>query len=136
LGCKEEWNFHKQQIARLEAIGEDLKLKSFAENAGRGVGSNTMQNLAYGNMANQMGIPNMLRNMAGGQIVGNLAKKTGDIIYGNANKELTNRMAETMLSPQRAAELMQMPESSQLNTKKAQELAKLLTLQLSTQGEK
>ena len=126
----------KQQIGRLESIGEDLKLKAFAENAGRGVGSNTMQNLAYANMANQTGIPNMLRNMPGGQVLGSLAKKAGNTIYGNANKEITNKMAETMLSPQRAAELMQMPESANLNTKKAQELAKLLMLQLSTQGEK
>ena len=87
-------------------------------------------------MANQAGIPNMLRNMPGGQIVGNLAKRAGQAVYGNANKEITNKMAETMLSPKRAAELMQMPDTSNLNTKQAQNLAKLLTLQLSTQGER
>ena len=133
---KKENLLSKQQVARLEAIGEDLNLKSFAENAGRGVGSNTMQNLAYANMANQFGIPNMLRNMPGGQIVGNVAKKVGNTVYGNANKEITNQMAETMLSPRRAAELMQMPDTANLNTKQAQNLAKLLTLQLSTQGER
>ena len=132
---KKENLLSKQQIARLEAIGEDLNLKSFAENAGRGVGSNTLQNLAYANMANQFGIPNMLRNMPGGQIVGNIAKKVGNTVYGNANKEITNQMAETMLSPQRAAELMQIPDTANLNTKQAQQLAKLLTLKLSTQGE-
>ena len=133
---KKEGLLSKQQIARLENIGKDLKLKAFAETAGRGVGSNTMQNLAYANMANQTGIPNMLRNMSGGQIIGNLAKKAGNTIYGNANKEITNQMAETMLSPRRAAELMQMPDMANLNTQQAQNLAKLLTLQLSTQGEK
>jgi hypothetical protein len=132
---KKEGLLSKQQVARLEAIGEDLKLKSFAENAGRGVGSNTMQNLAYANMANQVGIPNMLRNMPGGQIVGNLAKRTGSVVYGQANKDITNKMAETMLSPQRAAELMQMPATtSNLNTKQAQDLARLLMLQQTTQG--
>ena len=132
---KKENVLSKQQIARLEAIGEDLKLKSFAENAGRGVGSNTVQNLAYANMANQVGIPNMLRNMAGGQIIGNLAKRAGDVMYGKANRELTNQMAETMLSPQRAAELMQMPNVSKpLNTTATENLAKMLMLQQTTQG--
>jgi hypothetical protein len=133
---KKEGVLSKQQIARLETIGQDLKSKSFAENAGRGVGSNTMQNLAYANMANQIGIPNMLRNMPGGQIVGGIAKRAGDVVYGKANKEIANQMAETFLSPQRAAELMQMPPNANLNTQQAQNLAKLLTLQLSTQGEK
>ena len=132
---KKENVLSKQQIARLEAIGEDLKLKSFAESAGRGVGSNTVQNLAYANMANQVGIPNMLRNMAGGQIIGNLAKRAGDVMYGKANRELTNQMAETMLSPQRAAELMQMPNVSKpLNTTATENLAKMLMLQQTTQG--
>lgn len=132
---KKENVLSKQQIARLEAIGEDLKLKSFAESAGRGVGSNTVQNLAYANMANQIGIPNMLRNMAGGQIIGNLAKRAGDVMYGKANRELTNQMAETMLSPQRAAELMQMPNVSKpLNTTATENLAKMLMLQQTTQG--
>lgn len=132
---KKENVLSKQQIARLEAIGEDLKLKSFAESAGRGVGSNTVQNLAYANMANQVGIPNMLRNMAGGQIIGNLAKRAGDVMYGKANRELTNQMAETMLSPQRAAKLMQMPNVSKpLNTTATENLAKMLMLQQTTQG--
>ena len=125
----------KQQVNRLEAIGEDLRLKSFAEDAGRGVGSNTVQNLAYGNMANQIGIPNMLRNMPGGQIVGIVAKRAGNVLYGQANKDITNKMAETMLSPQRAAELMQMPATtSNLNTQQAQNLARMLMLQQTTQG--
>ena len=132
---KKDGLLSKQQINRLEAIGEDLRLKSFAEDAGRGVGSNTVQNLAYGNMANQIGIPNMLRNMPGGQIVGNVAKRAGNVLYGQANKDITNKMAETMLSPQRAAELMQMPATtSNLNTQQAQNLARMLMLQQTTQG--
>ncbi len=124
----------KQQVNRLEAIGEDLRLKSFAENAGRGVGSNTLQNLAYSNMANQVGVPNMIRNTPGGQIAGNIAKKIGNMLYADANKQITNKMAETMLSPQRAAELMQLQANPNLNTTSAQNLAKMLMLQQTTQG--
>ena len=133
---KKDGLLSKQQIARLEAIGDDLKSKSFAETAGRGVGSNTMQNLAYANMANQVGIPNVLRNTQGGQIVGNMAKRAGSVLYGQANKDITNKMAETMLSPQRAAELMQLPMNPTLNTRQAQNMARMLMLQQTTQGEK
>ena len=131
---KKDGLLSKQQIARLEAIGDDLKLKSFAEDAGRGVGSNTVQNLAYANAANVIGLPNMLRNTAGGQMVARAAQKIGNTLYSNANKEITNKMAETMLSPQRAAELMQMPANSALNTSQAQNLARMLMLQQTTQG--
>jgi hypothetical protein len=134
---KKDGLLSKQQIARLKAIGDDLQLKSFAENAGRGVGSNTVQNLAYGNTANSVGLPNMLRTTPSGQIVERVAKKIGNTLYGQANKDITNKMAETMLSPQRAAELMQMPtqQSQNLaNIQKAQNLAKMLMLQQSTQG--
>jgi len=131
---KKDGLLSKQQIARLEAIGDDLKLKSFAEDSGRGVGSNTVQNLAYANAANVIGLPNMLRNTAGGQMVARAAQKVGNTLYSNANKEITNKMAETMLSPQRAAELMQMPASPALNTTQAQNLARMLMLQQTTQG--
>jgi len=131
---KKDGLLSKQQIARLEAIGDDLKLKSFAETSGRGVGSDTMQKLAYANAANAVGLPNMLRGTSGGQMVARAAQKVGNTLYSNANKEITNRMAETMLSPQRAAELMQMPVSPNLNTQQAQNLAKMLMLQQTTQG--
>ena len=131
---KKEGILSKQQIARLEAIGEDLNLKNFAETQGKPPGTNTVQNLAYSNLANEVGIPNMLRNLPTGQIVGNLAKKAGDIVYGKANKEISQKMAETMLNPQEAARLMQLPES-RLNTTQAQKLARLLTLKQTTQGE-
>ena len=131
---KKEGILSKQQIARLEAIGEDLNLKNFAETQGKPPGTNTVQNLAYSNLANEVGIPNMLRNLPTGQIIGNLAKKAGDIVYGKANKEISQKMAETMLNPQEAARLMQLPES-RLNTTQAQKLARLLTLKQTTQGE-
>ena len=76
----------------------------------------------------------MLRNTAGGQMVARAAQKIGNTLYSNANKEITNKMAETMLSPQRAAELMQMPANSALNTSQAQNLARMLMLQQTTQG--
>jgi len=132
---KKEGLLSKQQIARLQAIKDDLMTQNYANTAGKGVGSDTMQKLAYANAANAVGLPNMLRGTSGGQMLGRAAQKIGNSIYSNVNKELTNKMAETMLSPQRAAELMQLPNApSNLNTTSAQNLAKMLMLQQTTQG--
>ena len=131
---KKDGLLSKQQIARLEAIGDDLQLKSFADTSGRGVGSDTMQKLAYANAANAIGLPNMLRGTSGGQMAARAAQKVGNTLYSNANKEITNKMAETFLSPQRAAELMQLPVNPALNTNQAQNLARMLMLQQTTQG--
>ena len=131
---KKDGLLSKQQIARLQAIKDDLMTQNYADTAGKGVGSNTMQNLAYANAANVIGLPNMLRGTSGGQMVGRAAQKIGNTLYSNANKEITNKMAETMLSPQRAAELMQMPANPALNTNQAQNLARMLMLQQTTQG--
>jgi hypothetical protein len=40
------------------------------------------------------------------QVAGNLVARTGDALYGRANKEISNRLAEVMLDPGTAAELM------------------------------
>jgi len=74
--------------------------------AGRGIGSNSIQNLAYANMLEEAGIPNALRNIAPGQIVGNLAARGADLAYGKANTQLANLLSEIVLDPARMAGVM------------------------------
>ena len=132
---KKEGVLSKQQLARLEAINDDIKTKTFADTAGKGVGSDTVQKLAYSNMVNQANIPNLLRNWPGGQIAGKVAQKIGDVAYKNSNKELESMLAQTMLSPEDALRLLQMPNVSKpLNTTATENLAKMLMLQKTTQG--
>lgn len=132
---KQEGILSKQQIARLEAINDDIKTKTFADTAGKGVGSDTVQKLAYSSMVNQANIPNLLRNWPGGQIAGKVAQKIGDVAYKNSNKELESMLAQTMLSPEDALRLLQMPNVSKpLNTTATENLAKMLMLQKTTQG--
>jgi len=132
---KKEGVLSKQQLARLEAIAEDIKTKTFVETSGKGVGSDTVQKLAYSNMVNQANIPNLLRNWPGGQIAGKVAQKIGDVAYKNSNKELESMLAQTMLSPEDALRLLQMPNLSKpLNTTATENLAKMLMLQKTTQG--
>lgn len=95
-----------EQLASLSAIQQDLARAEFAQTAGRGVGSNTAQHLGYSNMLNQLGVPNFLRNFSGGEILGSLGVRAGDVVYGKANQEIAGLLANTMLDPAEAARLM------------------------------
>lgn len=103
------------QLSLLNSIRDDLARAEFGANAGRPVGTNTVQNLAYGNMMNQFGVPNMLRGSPLGQVAGGLLGKAGDLVYGKANKEIGGLLAQVMLDPMEAAKLM--AYKKQLNTK-------------------
>lgn len=96
-----------EQLQNLRNVQQDLARSNFADTAGRGVGSNTVQNLAYSNMLNQAGVPTMLRGLSGSQVLGNLASKAGDVVYGKANKQMSQRLAEALMSPQETLKLMQ-----------------------------
>jgi hypothetical protein len=128
---KKQGVLSSRQIQRLEDIADDLRKVDFGQSAGRGVGSDTVQKLAYNNMLKQAGIPNMLQNLPAGQIVGNLATRAGDVFYGRANKQLTNELAEALMNPSEAARLMEMAAKGKSN--KSSELARLLMLQPANQ---
>jgi hypothetical protein len=96
-------------IGQTNAIGgllKDLQRSAYAQNAGRGPGSDTVQKLAYANILDQSGVPTFLRNFAPTQVLGNIGGRVADAGYARANRELSNRLAEIMLDPKSAAELM------------------------------
>ena len=130
---KKEGNLSSQQIKRLENIKEDLMRTDFANNAGRGVGSNTMQNLAYNNMLQEVNLPNLLRRRGMAETVGNIAARVKDVAYGGANKRLTTEMADALLDPRKAAALMKLAGQQPLEAKISPEQANLARL-LFTQG--
>jgi len=133
---KKEGILTDRQINRLEAIKQDLERVAFAEKEGKGVGSDTVQKLAYSNMANQVGIPNALRGLPGGQILGSVAQRVGKLAYGDANKELAMKLAETMANPKQAALLMEQAgiQGKPLTTENQRKLAKMLLMQQSAQA--
>jgi hypothetical protein len=98
--------FTPAQLQQLNAISEDLGRAQFAQNAGRGVGSDTVQKLAYSNMLNQAGVPTFLRNFAPGQAVGNVLAQGSQALYSQANRQLSEQLALALLDPRRAADLM------------------------------
>jgi hypothetical protein len=135
---KDEGMLSDAQFTRLSNIAEDIKRSTKAEAAGRGTGSDTAQKLAYANMLNMSGIPNALRNWGPTQTIGNLIGRAADVGYGRQNRELQQRLAETMVNPAEAARLMQItaPSTSVAGpkTEKAKQLAKLLMMQTTGQA--
>lgn len=94
------------QMNALNSILLDVQRANAAQTVGRGVGSDTVQKLAYTNMLDQAGVPTFLRNFAPAQLLGNIGSRGADLAYGRANRELGNRLAEVMLDPEQAATLM------------------------------
>lgn len=95
------------QMKMLGSIGEDLGRSDFANTAGRGAGSDTVQKLAFSNMLDAAGIPSAVRSFAPAGIVGNLAQRGGQIIYKDANEKMAAQLAQALLNPQDAAKLME-----------------------------
>jgi hypothetical protein len=71
-----------------------------------------VQKLAFTNMLQQVGIPTFLQNFAPSQIVGNLAQRGLGLAYGEMNQRLSQELAEAMMNPQKAAELMQFAQGN------------------------
>lgn len=108
-----------RQITRLENIQKDLARTKFADTAGKGVGSDTVQKLAYSNLMNQTGLPISATN------------RIGKFVYGDVNEQLKDKLAETMLSPQETLRLMRLAtkQKPSADEKTRNDLARLLTIQ-------
>jgi hypothetical protein len=108
-----------RQLARLRAIKEDLARGKFAATAGKSVGSDTVQKLAYSNLMNETGLPISASN------------RVGKLVYGDINEQLKNRLAESMLSPEETLRLMRLGFQPKVSPdqKKRNDLARLLTIQ-------
>ena len=94
------------QLSALRGIEDDLRSITFARDAGRGSGSDTVQKLAYTNMLQQVGVPTFLQNFAPSQVVGNISQRALGLAYGDANQRLASELADAMMNPQQASELM------------------------------
>jgi hypothetical protein len=105
-GATIENTFDADQINILNNIRKDLQGVDYAGSAGRGVGSDTIQKLAFSNMLGQAGVPNAVRAFAPASILGNVAQKFGNIAYSDANKKMAEQLARSMLDPQTVAKLM------------------------------
>jgi hypothetical protein len=108
-----------RQIARLEAIKQDLARGKFAATEGKGVGSDTVQKLAYSNLMSEVGLPISASN------------RLGRFVYGDVNEQLRTKLAESMLDPKEALRLMRAGGQPKISPdqKTRNDLARLLTIQ-------
>lgn len=94
-------------LSSLRAIRDDLQRMNFANTAGRGVGSDTVQKMAFNNMMAQSGLPSALQNFPAMGVVGNLGQRFGQVVYRDANERMAQQLAQALLDSQQAAQLME-----------------------------
>ena len=97
----------KQQMATVNSVARDLARTTNAQNLGRGVGSNTAQNLAMSNLLEQAGVPMGILNVP---VLGSALALPGKV--APSEDAIRGLLAEAMLNPKLAATLMQRAEDA------------------------
>lgn len=92
-----------EQIQILQAIRDDL-LRAGNQSAGKAIGSNTLQNIATNNFLSQA-LPGRIGELAVGK-VGTPLAQLGKLAYSGSNEAMRQKLAEAMLNPQYAQELI------------------------------
>jgi hypothetical protein len=95
-----------EQMNTLNSVREDLVRQVQARNMAGTAGSDTVKKLAYSNLIDRAGVPTFLREFAPTQTTGNLLARGADSIYGKANRDLQQKLADTLLDPQEAGRMM------------------------------
>lgn len=90
------------QIAVLRTVEEDMNRAVYAQTVGKAVGSNTYQNFAAGAVLGQLSMGMARRN----GLLANTIGRAGNWIYKIADREVQGLVADAMLDPKLARELM------------------------------
>lgn len=90
------------QFGAVEGIARDLARKVNAESLGRGSGSNTFQNLAMQNIAEQSGMP----RIAGGLLSLPGVNRATNWLYRDADEKVQGLLADALLNPVSAGKMM------------------------------
>jgi len=93
-----------EQIGSLEGVVSDAAMRAAAQNAGRGVGSDTVQKMSMSNLINEAGLPSWIGSIA--RVPGGYAKAAGNFLYGQSDEAMRNILADTLRDPQKAAEAL------------------------------
>lgn len=96
-----------EQMSLLNGVVKDAQLKAAAENAGRGVGSDTVQKMAMSNLISESGLPSWFSALAPLRPVGGALKTAGDILYTKNDETMRHLLADVLKDPKTAAEAMQ-----------------------------
>jgi hypothetical protein len=94
-------------LQALQNVQEDLARANAANTGGRGVGSDTVQKLAFTNLMQQSGLPGWVTGLGARAGIGGIAQKIGQVAYRDANQEMSARLAQALLDPQSSSALME-----------------------------
>ncbi|MCW1959787.1 MAG: hypothetical protein KIH64_014835, partial [Mycobacterium sp.] len=94
-----------EQLMRMNAIQRALAGIDFAQTAGRGVGSDTVQKMATSNLV--PGWASGLQRIPGVGALGGLAARGADTLYSRANQRLANELATALLDPAETLRLLE-----------------------------
>lgn len=107
-GATLENTMQPRNLQALQNVQEDLQRANFAQTAGKEMGgSDTTQKLAYANMMEKAGLPGWVTSLGGRTGVGGLAQKAGQVIYRDANQDMSRQLAQALLDPTQASALME-----------------------------
>jgi len=95
-----------EQLGNMQAVKDDLVRAMTAQQMAGSAGSDTVKKLAYTNMIDRAGVPTFLREFAPTQTIGNFMARGADTVYGRANNEIAEELAQTLLDPKMAAQIM------------------------------
>lgn len=95
-----------ENMKLLEAIGQDLALKSNGQNLGRAVGSPTMQNMMGQNLLNRVGSQLGLPQSFSESVIANTLARPYDFVMRSAEPKISGLLAEAMTSPAKASALL------------------------------
>lgn len=99
-----------EQLELLRKVAADLNASQLANNAGKAVGSNTVQNLAQSNvLASMLG-----QKGASSSPAQSILARVLQLPYGASNKMIQDKLGNALLDPQQAAKLMADPQANKL----------------------
>ena len=98
------------QLRSVENVAKDLARKANAQDLGRGVGSDTFQKLSMQNIAEQSGMPKAV----GGLLDFPGVSRAIGWIYRDSDEQMQKLLADVLLDPAKAAEVMQKATPKQL----------------------
>lgn len=103
-------NLSKEQLQILREVSADLNANQIAGNAGKAIGSNTVQNLASSNT-----LASILGQSAAGSTLGQSAlNRLLQLPYGSSNAMIQEKLGKAMLDPAEMARLLKEPGANKL----------------------
>lgn len=119
-GAKLSSILEPEQLAKVQGVVKDAAMRAAAENAGRGVGSDTVQKMAMSNLIAESGLPSWIQSI--GRVPGGWLKTAGDILYSKNDETLRHLLADMLKNPQAAAQAM---EKAGMKPSQAMELMRI-----------